>query len=124
MFFPRILKEGRYLELNCLYEKSFFIVLVCFLIHEHKCNTNLFDSTNLEIVKHDSGFRDLVLANLEWSLGFLCSAAPRDGKQSCSLVSSSNKEQPLQSDGKETREDLFPEEWLIGEYKRILTFLS
>lgn len=124
MFFPCILKEGRYLELNHLYEKSFFIVLVCFLIHENKCNTNLFDSTNLEIVKHDTGFMDLVLANLEWSLGFLCFSAPRDGKQSCSLVSFSNKEQPLQSDGKETRKDLFLEEWLIGEYKRILTFLS
>lgn len=125
LFFPCILKEGRYLELNRLYEKSFFIVLVCFLIHEHKCNTNLFDSTNLEIVKHDSGFMDLVLANFEWSLGFLCSSAPRDGKQSCSLQCPSvTKSCPSSQMVKNTRKDLFPEEWLIGEYKRILTFLS
>lgn len=62
--------EGEYLELNRLYEKSFFIVLVVgyiyFLIPENKCNVKLFDSTNLKIVKHDTGFMDLVLANLEW----------------------------------------------------------
>lgn len=51
----------------------FFIVLIlwciCFLLPENKCNVNLFfensDSTNLEIVKCDCGFMDLVLANLE-----------------------------------------------------------
>lgn len=85
--------EGRYLELNVFYEKLFFIVLVvgymCFLIPESKSNTSLFDNTNLEIVKHDTGCMDLVLANLERSF-----YAPRDQQQSCPLVSSSNKEPP------------------------------
>lgn len=108
------------------YTTILIVGYICFLPPENKCSTNLFfensDSTNLEIVKHDTRFMDLVLASLEWSSVF-----QRDWKQSCSLVSSRNKEQPHQSGDKETRMNLFPEEWLIWEgarYKRILTFLS
>lgn len=67
---------GGYLELNCLYEKSFLFfhstgsgiyafsfmrinVIPIYLFFENS------DSTNLEMIKHDTGFMDLVLGNLE-----------------------------------------------------------